>query len=702
MIHYKEFKGYKPQYYRTKGNQKTKYKKKFEISDIFTFDIETTSFFLINNKLTAWDENIPNEEYLKNPSGAVCYIWQFSINNTVYYGRELKEFPVFLEQVFSSIDYATTNKPIIYVHNLSWEFQFIREYFNFTSVFARTIRKPMKAETKLCEFRCTYMLTNLRLEKWAEQTPVQKKVGQLDYNVLRTPLTDLNEKELEYCEYDCLVVYYGICNFVKKYGTQHKIPLTQTGESRVVLRKLYHDDWKFLQRMANLVPDAELFRLMRFIFAGGSTGSNVEHTDEEIYISIDSEDEKSAYPAHLVKQKYPLTPFVRTVVIKRFEDMDIKNKAYLMVVRFKNIRRKTSISYISKSKLIGIRNSSFDNGKLIRADECIYSCTSVDIDTVNMVYDYDDYEILTCYASYLSYLDSKFIDFVLTMFYNKTCLDGVDPELYMQSKQFLNALYGINATSPISDEILYDNNEWGIKSLNNTEINDKLKTMRKSKKNITAYQIGIFVTAYNRRCLYDAIMKVQALKGEDGKGLVVYYDTDSCKHIRDKRVDAIFEQLNEENKRMMDEAMRIHGFDIERTRPKNPKGKVCQLGCWERDDSYQEFKTLGAKRYCYKKEGKDSYGITIAGVPKSNGCLIHSLSDFNIHSKFPANARNKEGKLISKNIHQYRDGDNLQVKFPDGYINDNINATVLRPTSYDMTLANEYKVLIQFIKNGGL
>ena len=40
--------------------------------------------------------------------------------------------------------------------------------------------------------------------------PVEKKVGDLDYTLLRTPATKLTEKELGYCEYDCLVIYYYI------------------------------------------------------------------------------------------------------------------------------------------------------------------------------------------------------------------------------------------------------------------------------------------------------------------------------------------------------------------------------------------------------------------------------------------------------------------------------------------------------------
>lgn len=700
MIHYKKFKKYIPNCYTTEKGRLSVYKKKAEISDIFTFDIETTSFFLIDGKLTAWDEQYTNEQYLVNPCGGLCYIWQFSINDTVYYGRDLEEFPKFLSKVFEDVDFTIVNKPVVWVHNLSFEFQWLREYLNFSNVFSRTMRKPMKAECEYCLFRCSYFLTNLRLEKWAESTPVIKKTGQLDYNVLRTPLTELTPEQMEYCEYDCLVVYYGIKDFVRKYGKLHKIPMTATGETRYVLRNMYKDDIRYKKKMASLVPYEQLQRLETAIFAGGSTGCNIRYTDINIYDLMDSYDEKSAYPAMMIKYRYPYSKFTRTIKVKRFEDMDTRNKAYLLVVRFKGIKRKESISYLSKSKLLTIKNGTFDNGKLIQADECIYYCTSIDIDTVNMVYTYEDYEILTCYVSYLMYLDSTFVDYILTLFYNKTCLEGIDDELYMASKGQLNAQYGVQVTKIISDNVLYKENKWQLDPLTSKEIQEKLQKMRDGYNQITAYQVGIFITAYNRRALYTALMRVEQTTKK-----LVYWDTDSTKAIRDPRIDKIFDDLNAENVALMDAAMDYHGFDRERTRPKNKKGKVCQLGCWEKETAahpYVEFKCLGAKRYIYKYEGDEHYNITVAGVPKKNAILMHSLDDFNQNTVFPSNARDEKGMLISKNMHLYKDGNNLQVTFPDGYRNTNINATVLRPASYDLTLAPEYRALIQFIKNGGV
>ena len=40
--------------------------------------------------------------------------------------------------------------------------------------------------------------------------PVEKQVGDLDYSLIRTPITKLTEQEMGYCRNDILVLYYYI------------------------------------------------------------------------------------------------------------------------------------------------------------------------------------------------------------------------------------------------------------------------------------------------------------------------------------------------------------------------------------------------------------------------------------------------------------------------------------------------------------
>ena len=74
-------------------------RKKFD-NNIYTFDIETTSYLSLNGK------NYPNMEYLKfsddekdaSVKCSLMYIWMFGINDTVYYGRTWNELKDFLKK----------------------------------------------------------------------------------------------------------------------------------------------------------------------------------------------------------------------------------------------------------------------------------------------------------------------------------------------------------------------------------------------------------------------------------------------------------------------------------------------------------------------------------------------------------------------------------------------------------------------------
>ena len=63
-------------------------KKGFFDDNIYTFDIETISLFKMGGKWLPFDFSKPPEFY-KDVEKACCpYIWQFGVNDTVFYGRK--------------------------------------------------------------------------------------------------------------------------------------------------------------------------------------------------------------------------------------------------------------------------------------------------------------------------------------------------------------------------------------------------------------------------------------------------------------------------------------------------------------------------------------------------------------------------------------------------------------------------------------
>lgn len=219
---------------------------------IYTFDIETTSYIIYKGQvLNALEYDKLNENQKQEcMTQATMYIWMLGINDEVYYGRTWDDLRLFFERI---IWYTDDNKKYIFVHNLSHEFQYLRNEFEFDNVFSRKSRKVMKA-TLLdynIEFRCTLYMTNCKLEKLPSiyNLPVQKLTGNLDYNKLRHSNTELTEKELAYCENDCLVVYEYIKLELKRYKTLKNLPMTSTGHVRKELVELLRKDYEYRNKV---------------------------------------------------------------------------------------------------------------------------------------------------------------------------------------------------------------------------------------------------------------------------------------------------------------------------------------------------------------------------------------------------------------------------------------------------------------------
>ena len=61
-------------------------------NSILTFDIEVTSAWLENGKVIQYRKGMSNEYWNGLEPLSLPYIWQFSCDGVVYYGRELRDF----------------------------------------------------------------------------------------------------------------------------------------------------------------------------------------------------------------------------------------------------------------------------------------------------------------------------------------------------------------------------------------------------------------------------------------------------------------------------------------------------------------------------------------------------------------------------------------------------------------------------------
>lgn len=660
-------------------------RKKFD-NTIYAFDIETTSYLLLNGKQVPAIEylNLSKKEQESAVKCATMYIWQFSINDIVYYGRTWDELKLFLKRLEENVP----ERKIVFVHNLAFEFQFLKSQFHFEEVTARKSHKTMTALMRDFNilFKCSYIMSNCALKYLPDlfHLPVEKMVGDLDYSLIRTSETELTKEEMKYCENDCLVVYHYILEELKTYEYVNKIPTTSTGKVRKELQALVRTDFKY-RRLVNkaINTNPHVYNLLVQAFGGGYTHANWIYADEVLQ-DVDSYDETSAYPYVLVTFKFPSNEF-KECRIKSVKEMS-KHFCYLLVVKFKNVHCKYYNNFISASKCRNIHGAKYDNGRIISAEEFEITLTDVDFRFILDTYT-GSYEIIESYYCNYNYLPKQFIEFVLQKYVNKTEFKGVDGKEieYQKEKNKFNALYGMSVTNMIRDNVIYkdDVEEWFEEELTNDEIIDKLE--KEKKKSFLSFAWGVWVTAYARDNLLRRVIELD--------DWVVYCDTDSCK-LLDGYDKSVFEKYNESVVKKIQYVSNYLDIPFEKYAPKDKKGVSHLLGVFESETegdsqfTYSKFITQGAKKYAVEQNGKIK--ITVAGVPKKGAKVLNSLDEFRDDLVFSYEDTGKNLLMYVENQQPFELVDYLGKK---SVVKDKSGCCLL-PTTYILGKAEEYANLI--------
>lgn len=555
-----------------------------------TFDIETSK--------------IPKDN--EGHYEAFMYIWQVCIEGNVVFGRRWEELQEFMKNVVNAYKLSEGERVVVYVHNLSFEFQFIQDYFKFVDVFAMASRSILTAKTAHLEFRCSYKLSNMSLAKFIENTPNTlhyKGVDDLDYASVRTPDTQLTEVEYGYCFNDVKGLYECVMELLKEDNIA-TIPLTSTGyvrrDCRNAMNKNKNNRKIFLRSRLTLLQ----YKLLRECFRGGNTASD-RYLTNLILKKVGSYDLSSSYPFQMIAREYPLGKWNYGVIpdIKTLEEY---NSKYCTIARytFKNIhlRDEKPIPYIPQSKCLALGDDrEIYNGRILHADILTISMTNIDFDIVKEQYEYDEIAVEEFHYSRKGLLPKELRDTIMYYFEKKSELKGDEEHYYeyMKSKNKLNSIYGMTVTNILNTEIEYHDGEYTEKKMTEEEMQEALDKYYKNHRSFLNYSWGVFVTAYARRELEDGLN----IAGLD----TIYCDTDSVKFIgnHDKEFEAYNERLNKEC-----EEKGIRNYT-------EVNGKRFYMGIFDKEKGYDEFITLGAKKYAFLQNGR--LGITVSGLSKKKG-----------------------------------------------------------------------------------
>lgn len=606
---------------------------------------------------------------------SVMYIWQFAFlkGNDIYavYGRTWDEF----KQFFSLINEGELIN-LIFVHNLSYEFQFLRSVIEIKDVFALKSRSVLKFNSYSSEFRCSYHQTHKSLDKFLKDMNVENKKLTMDYSKKRYPWTPLTQDELDYSLNDVI----GLVQAMKARmemgdDTLYSLPLTSTGYVRRRAREAMK---KFdYRKLHSMMCDYSLYTLLREEFRGGDTHANRMYAGK-ILTNVESWDRASSYPDVMVNCKFPMSrfKFAGNATVDDLSRWKKFNKCFIARFHFINLRQKDvyyGCPYLSKDKALTHGKCVWDNGRLLNTldkEEIVYSLNDVDFDIISNEYIWDELRITDSYYAEYGYLPKPLINLVKTLYNDKTSLKGVPGREadYALSKEMINSLYGMCAQNPVKLDILYSDTEepFKLEELSKDELHEKLA--KYNHKAFLLYAWACWVTSWARYKLKQIVNIV----GD----LFVYCDTDSCKFIKDETYPIILLKIESLNQSLISD-----------TYADDPSGHLHFIGVFEPDGSYRRFVTLGAKKYAYEDEEGDLH-ITIAGVNKSAG----------------ARELAARGGLEALRVgFEFREGGGLESVYNDSaygahtidnhtlYIGKNV---VLRPSSYTVGITMEYASVI--------
>ena len=668
--------------YRYCGHHQVAY-----LSDFGTFDIETTTYQM----------SIIDDEPQYN---AFMYQWQFCIDDKVIMGRTWEEFLDLLELLRHHLGLSHNHYFVIYVHNLPFEFQFFRNFVKLTNVFALERRKVVKCIVNdAFEFRCSYKLSNMSLQKFVSSTPgalYWKKGGDLDYSVIRTPKTILTNDEIAYCYNDVRGLREALLYLLSsEHDTLASIPMTSTGyvrrEFRAAFNKNPRNHWKFIEMRL----DPFVYALLKTATRGGNCHCNPTLSgaldERNVFSNVGSYDMSSAYPAVMTQCKFPMSPFLRrsndvSIIDKLIESGD---QALLIDCVFYNLSIKTlnTVPYIAKAKCTKLWGQRIDNGRVLSADFCGVVLTDIDWKIIKSQYEWSKVDILNLYSAKYDYLPLELREKVVEQYTDKCRLKFGDSYLYNKYKNKINADFGMMLTDICRREITFNpNSKENPFDLEPWNIEGSMERYYKSRNSFLSYQWGVWVTAHCRNRLQKAIDRI---------GIDAYYcDTDSLKYLGNHDDD--FAALNKEILEEADKCQLLTSCDVT-----DPQGKVhhYQLGIWEKEKTYETFKSLGAKKYAYTYPNDSNLHITVAGLSKAKGAewlTKHGGMDkFRSDTIIPAGS---SGRTVSS----YIDYDSPRTLLFKGEKILTGSAIAIYETSYTFSVTSEYQQLLADLEGVGI
>lgn len=641
------------------------------------FDIETTQIY----------NQDPETNY------AYMYIWSLTFNKLTILGSTWSEFIELLDLFIEHFDLNEKNRMLIFIANMSFEFQFMRKHLTITKSFFTEERKPLYLIHKDgIEFRDALQITGGNLATLAKNyTKTQKLVGELDYTIPRNHEDGRNLKpgELQYVLNDTIILSEFMEYYFRTFAPLGFLPLTKTG----ILRHEVKEDAKTAckkqhMKLENIISALHPFEklydvMMKYLFRGGYVHGANRYAGL-ILENLSGVDLVSSYPAHmLLENGYPMGKFIKVgdnIPIDQYLDLN-KEYATMALIEFDNLDVTTAHSIESINKVVKASEYHLDNGRILDSEKIQVFLTELDFDIYTKFYKWSSMRVLKCWKAKRGALPDYLLNNISRYYEKKSRLkkEGKQGTTdYALSKEMVNSGYGLTVTRMRKNTVVYD------PETHKYDTDDSFIFQKEVSKQALLPQWGIWVTAYARHTLLDMVYRIdQEAKNAGRECDAVYMDTDSIKILNTGEHINTINKYNNMRECQVREMCTRRGLDYELF-----KG----LGSFDLELPYiKRFRHNGAKRYLMKffdfKNHEYITKATIAGLPKKALLAYANKYHFSVwdlftnQMKIPEDESYKLAAIYNDEPHyDYVNGERMEE----------LSSVCLKPIEFTLKIDTDY------------
>lgn len=715
-----------------------------------------------NTCLLTWVHNLDYENsYIKH---------RFNIDMTTYFGKN-KQHPIkyLLQNHFWFHDsFSVTNSSLLKLGQMygtahqkaagDLDHNIIR---NSSTVLTDTeIGYAANDVLVLCDFSKIIIETFFKQKGYIPDTATQILSKELQVNALRYAEDFLGKKSYEKALASCDDEKQEKYTILKRiHGKIYGFEYTTTGGAvrhidGIVDSKYFtpfDENEKQIPPEGKLIHGRYYYDFYEWLYRGGYTKSNARYTSTDTVRTEGVEnvhgfDYTSSYPFVQTICTYPMSAF-RTwngdpdSLNLEYGADDFEKRRYIFIIRFKNIRsiNDFALESLSKARVTGVKI--IDNGRIRGADYMTVCLTDCDYALYKMYYTWTDKEVLSAWVADAGPLPKYLLYTLWDNGLKKQTLKGVDSMQveYMLAKGKFNSAYGLCCKQPVYTEYKLGT-ELTATGYNTIEkvnykyfgrsdiLGHSLSTMGEAYSedtdecNVSQFEEstqssilspfwGIWVSAFARYNLLSCVKRISdnCPMIDDTRHIndVIYMDTDSLYMLNGMEHMHVINDWNEFAYK------RVTAVLPQEYKPLYKLGQFDNVALDDShgySDSFQRFKTLGAKRYIKQytttRKGKHIKSIytkqevTVAGLPKGTlqrYCNKHHLNIFDEFKNDLDFAIDGEPELVKLARTYHDELVKINVK---GEIMTEYSSCTLYPNTFKVKMKDIYYALLNDVLEG--